>query len=1195
MWVYAEGGKMSKETTIILSIRETGTSTQRAFMFNILLDGEIIASNQSLSLAESQTMRDLSHRYSVLFEQRRQPHITSDNLKAFGAELFNVWLAKSWSKITAKVPVGALRLLVIASDVADILNLPWELLRPTKGDFLGFDLKFSIRRLPWQDKILPAFEGQLLPPPLRIFFMACSPRDQPELDYEREEEFLFQAIGKAGYNVVIDSGDMGSFEELRQRINEFQPHIVHLTGHGIVKDDGLGYFAFENERGDTDLRSSMEIRQELFAGSNVQCAFISGCQSGKAPPVEALGGICQGLVGEEVPLAIGWAASIADNIANHFAATFYNTLAAGQPVDRALTQARLAIKKLCEEQGDPSWTLPVLYSATSQRLLFDPRSLPVPLLRKSMVQKPLPGMIEGYAKQFIGRRREIQELLPALRESSLQTVLITGLGGTGKSTLATRLARKLEADGFIPIPVPSSKDNPLSAARLMQICGDAFLEAGLHDAYSTLRDSQIPVNDRLRYIITALNKNRFLLVLDNFEVNIDESTRKILAPELAGFYTHMISNLAGESRVIITSRYMPADVLVMPSIVREKPLGDFPESSFIKFMLLDEIVEQRYYKKEISYALLSRLYELLGGTPRFLGQIREVLKTIKAEELGRELDAVKLPDKEKPALLQQARDKYCENIFTLRLYGYLKPDSQKALSKVAVYGIPVNLSGMKAVTGEPEEKLQRFTREWQDYALAYPELAAGGLWVVYGLLRSWLLAPERLSSDKCKAAHKAAGDFLNELVEKNRTSELGMNPLDVALEARSQYISAGNYENAIEITERISHVYRLQGLYGEIQQLNEELLGYCEHPKILAQIAWSHLDRSNYDAARKWYQCMFDAAKETNEYETARALHGIATIDVNQGDYEVARKEFIKALEIRQQIGDKTGEAAALHGIATIDANQGDYEAARKEFIKALEIRQQIGDRAGEANTLHQLATIDVDQGDYEAARKGFVKALEIKQQIGDRAGEAYTLHNLATIDLRKGDYEAAREGFVKALEIYQQIGDRAGGAYTLHQLASIDLRKGDYEAARKGFVKALEIFQQIGDKKGEAAALHGIATIDVNQGDYEAAREGFVKALEIYQQIGDRAGEASAWYQLGMLAVDLDRLADGIKLMAICFLTDSSISHADAESDFNALVGMATQLKYTEEQFKTMLKEVAEAYQKDTGVKLLEEIFGRG
>jgi len=147
-----------------------------------------------------------------------------------------------------------------------------------------------------------------------------------------------------------------------------------------------------------------------------------------------------------VPLAVGWAASIADDLATNFARTFYRTLKDGQSVDRAFLLARQEAWKACQERGDPSWTLPVLYSATNQSLIFDPdtqRPLEV-LTRQNMVMDALPGMKEGYAEHFVGRRREQQRLLPALRSGDLQVVIITGLGGSGKSTLATRLARKLE-------------------------------------------------------------------------------------------------------------------------------------------------------------------------------------------------------------------------------------------------------------------------------------------------------------------------------------------------------------------------------------------------------------------------------------------------------------------------------------------------------------------------------------------------------------------------------------------------------------------------------------------------------------------------------------------------------------------------------------------------------------------------------
>src|SRR5438105_1458374 len=285
----------NQNPTILLSIRETGTTDQSVFLFNALIDDEVIASNQSLTMAESQNVRELSRRYNALFEQRYAPQLASDALKTIGAELFDIWLARVWDKVRELCPPGSGRLLAVASDVADVLNLPWELLRPAGGEFVGVDAKFNVRRLPWPDRRPIPFEGQLRPRPLRVLFMACAPKDQHPLDYEREEESLLKVIAKAGPNVVFDSGDLGTLDELRERLNSFDPHVVHLTGHGIVKDDGLGYFCFENEKGETDLRSSEELRG-LLAGSGVQCAFVSGCQTGKAPPIAALGGICQGLV-----------------------------------------------------------------------------------------------------------------------------------------------------------------------------------------------------------------------------------------------------------------------------------------------------------------------------------------------------------------------------------------------------------------------------------------------------------------------------------------------------------------------------------------------------------------------------------------------------------------------------------------------------------------------------------------------------------------------------------------------------------------------------------------------------------------------------------------------------------------------------------------------------------------------------------
>jgi tetratricopeptide (TPR) repeat protein len=1181
------------DAVVTLSISQAGSGPQRTFLFHVEVDGEPVAAKR-LTGGDARAVRDLARQYSLLFRGSHSPYIASEGLQAVGAEMFRLWLEPAWDKVKARVG-SRFCLLVVASDVPDVLNLPWELVRPPDGDFVGIDGQFSVRRLPWPDRRLGFFNGNLRPRPLRILFMACAPRDAVELDFEREEECVYKAVAGAGPNVVLETADLGTFEELRQRINDFKPHVVHLSGHGRVTEDGVGWFLFEDEAGGPDPRPAQDIARELFgADSGVQCVFVSGCETGQAPQASALGGVCQGLLRGGVPLAVGWAASVADPVATQFAMTFYNTLAADCTVDRAMRQARQAVYKACTEGGDPSWALPVLYASSMQGLVYDAdhKRDAEPPPRETVVQQPLPGMTEGYAESFVGRRREQQRLLPALRDGRLQTLIITGLGGVGKSALATRLARKLQAEGYAPIAAPSSAESPLSIAGLLQACGDVFLQAGLGSEHATVREATLSVEDRLRYVVGVLNKHRFVLVLDNFETNLNERSRCILGSELAGFYRHLLANLTSGSRVIITSRYLPADVPELPATAREEPLGDLSEASFIKFLLRDPEVEHRFYAGELPCDLLVQLHRLLGGAPRFLGQAREVLKEMTADELRRDLAAVQLPDRAEPSVLQAIRDQYCETIFTARLYGYLDIDARRALSRAAVYGIAANMDALEAVTGEPPDRLRAFIRQWHERAFAYPERdrGAGELWAVYGLVRPWLV--EQLDPDEARAARRAAGNYLRYLAAQDRDSELGLLRITCLLEARAQYLAAGDHEQARALTDYLSNALMLIGAYREVVRLNLELLEYEEHPMPMNWIGGAQYELGEYSSARDWYRQCLEIAGDRVPKQAAVAWHGLATIDLRQSDYPGAREKLEKSLKIKQEIGDRAGEAATWNNLAMIELSQGDYAGAREKVEKTLKINQEVGNRAGEAGAWHQLGSIDLDQGDYLGAHEKCEKALKINQEIGNRAGEAGAWHQLALLKAHQGDYAGAREGFERSLKIMQEIGDRAGVAATLHNLASNDFDQGDYARAREKFEKALKMRQEIGDRAGVAATLHNLASIDLEQGDYAEARERLEKSLNIKQEVGDRAGEAATLYQLGYLAKKVGRRANGAKLVAACFLIEKAIGHGDAPHDLKALEAMTRGLTSGQEQLQLFLEEVARSYGQDRGWSLIEEAF---
>src|SRR6266700_4204736 len=92
-------------------------------------------------------------------------------------------------------------------------------------------------------------------------------------------------------------------------------------------------------------------------------------------------------------------------------------------------------------------------------------------------------------------------------------------------------------------------------------------------------------------------------------------------------------------------------------------LGDFPESAFLKFLVHDPIVGRRYYQRELPHDVLEELYRVLGATPRFVEQVRKVLRTITADDLQAALTAVELPAETDAGALREARDRYCEQIF----------------------------------------------------------------------------------------------------------------------------------------------------------------------------------------------------------------------------------------------------------------------------------------------------------------------------------------------------------------------------------------------------------------------------------------------------------------------------------------------------------------------------------------------------
>jgi tetratricopeptide (TPR) repeat protein len=1063
---------------------------------------------------------DVGSKFVDLFGVGRgRPMADPDDLRAMGRTLFDTWLAPAQDRFNLALEAPGPRELILRTDDPALLGAPWELIELSPDLPIGCDAGWSLRRVSLGQADVSA--GPVRPGPLRLLVLTAAPIDQDQLDYEREEDLMLRASADVKGEIVTHFAETGGIDELAALVAECRPHVVHLSGHGDVDAQGRGVFAFEDDRGRTDMHTAKEIASRVFRGKEVRLAFINGCRTSQA----AVSGLCRGLVAAGIPSALGWAARVVDDRATDFIAEFYRRLVRNDPTPVAAAHARDTIRRSGVigrgeyKDQDATFALPHLYAIES--------SAPFDASKREAYAGPrtvhalLGDGIKGLKSGYVGRRRQVQRLLPALRQGETTFAVITCIGGSGKSTLATRAANRLQAVGYGVIPVKvSPRSSPAEAgkdvvSRLVDALGDAFLLNGREDLHGYMTLGSTDSGRRLRLAVHGLNELKLVLVLDNFEDSLELGTRRIADPDLAGFVAALAANLIQGSRAIITCRYLPEDIAIDLSNVIHLPLPEFLGHDAMKFLRRDEAVDRRIGRGELTLDLIDRIYQAVGGTPGLLNQVRTVLRKADADALLEELEGGE------PGILSHEREAYCSKILTSRLYGALSAVAQAVVRRLALSVLPAPADAAAILTEMTEAEVAGPLDEGVAYGLLQrfdePELPP--LYHPPGVLRPWLTARERLAEDEAKAVHASLAAFWRSSYETDRAAELRVT-IEVALEScREHARQADEWMMFRWSTVKLAALLSARSEWNQARSLLEEVPVESRDAIAWHQLATIDLNQADYAAAREKFGRLLEITQAIGDIAgVAAAWHNLATIDLNRGEYTAAREKFATAMEIKRAIGDRAGEASTLHQLATIDLNQADYAAALEKFSRAVGIRQAIGDRIGEASTLHQLATIDLERGEYAAALDKFAAAMEIRRAIGDRAGEAAIWHQLASIDLDRGDYSAAREKCATAIEIRRAIGDRAGEAATWHQLASIDLDRGDYIAAREKFSIAMEIKQAIGDRPGEAATWHQLATIDVNLGDYDAARPKFFASLQIEKSTGNRVGEVVTWHNLASI-----------------------------------------------------------------------------
>lgn len=261
------------------------------------------------------------------------------------------------------------------SESAPLHKLPWELLcRPETEDYLCLSRQTPVIRSLEAHRERQSAPAR--PRRLRILAVAASPANHPLIDVERERVNLKEAWKGQEKNIEIVFLDRGGVEEIRQVLLKADFHVLHFMGHGMFDgENGEGLLLFEHRDGTGQPFEGRRLAQLIHDFDSLRLVVLNACHTAESVGTHGpnpFAGVASALVMGGVPAVVAMRGPVPDIAAVAFSRTFYQRLAAGDPIEAAVTEGRLAIQRAVA--GNDAWATPTLFLRSPDGMLFAPRS-----------------------------------------------------------------------------------------------------------------------------------------------------------------------------------------------------------------------------------------------------------------------------------------------------------------------------------------------------------------------------------------------------------------------------------------------------------------------------------------------------------------------------------------------------------------------------------------------------------------------------------------------------------------------------------------------------------------------------------------------------------------------------------------------------------------------------------------------------
>ena len=220
-----------------------------------------------------------------------------------------------------------------------------------------------------------------------------------------------------------------------------------------------------------------------------------------------------------------------------------------------------------------------------------------------------------------------------------------------------------------------------------------------------------------------------------------------------------------------------------------------------------------------------------------------------------------------------------------------------------------------------------------------------------------------------------------------------------------------------------------------------------------------------------------------------------------QRDWEAAREDVERALELAEALDDPRATADAYFLGALVAERRGQWVAARAYAEKAKALYEQIEDRANTGKLLTTLGGLTFLLGRPDESIPFFKQAFAVALEVGSDADAAQAVSSLAQVHLRTGQVKLAEEQARHALELLADrvdFIDEVGNAQLV--LGRSLLEQGRLDEAAEKFRAAEASFDQLSSASHKAAAWTAQAELAVERGDKENAITLYQRAVQALQ-----------------------------------------------------------------------------------------------